>query len=47
MLCVLDESDRIVFSKRLSNDLAKIEQALRSCPGKIQGIAIESTYNWY
>ena len=47
VLCVLDEWDRIVFSKRLSNDLAKIEQALRSCPGKIQGVAIESTYNWY
>ena len=47
VLCVLDESDRIVFSKRLSNDLAKIEQALRSCPGEIQGVAIESTYNWY
>ena len=47
MLCVLDESDRIVFSKRLSNDHAKIEQALRSYPGEIQGVAIESTYNWY
>ncbi|MBT9491136.1 MAG: transposase [Paucibacter sp.] len=47
VLCVLDETDRIVFSKRLPNDLAKIEQALRGCPGEIQGIAIESTYNWY
>jgi hypothetical protein len=47
VLCVLDEADRIVFSKRLPNDLAKIEQALRGCPGVIQGIAIESTYNWY
>ena len=47
VLCVLDESDRIVFSKRLTNDLAKIEQALRSYPGEIQGVAIESIYNWY
>ena len=30
-----------------ASDLAKIEQALRSCPGKIQGVAIESTYAWY
>lgn len=47
VLCVLDESDRIVFSKRLPNDLAKLEQALRGCPGVIEGVAIESTYNWY
>ena len=47
VLCVLDETDRILFSKRLPNDLAKIEQALRGCSGEIQGVAIESTYNWY
>lgn len=47
VLCVLDEADRIVFSKRLPNDLATIEKALLACPGEIVGVAIESTYNWY
>lgn len=47
VLCVLDETDRIVFSKRLPNDLAAIEKALRSCAGSIQGVAVESTFNWY
>ena len=47
VLCVLDETDRIVFCKRLPNDLAAIEKALRACPGEIVGVAIESTYNWY
>lgn len=47
VLCVLDETDRIVFSKRLPNDIAKVEQALRGCPGEIKGVAVESTYNWY
>ena len=47
VLCVLDETDRIVFSKRLPNDLAAIEQALRGCAGEVRGVAIESTYNWY
>jgi len=47
VLCVLDETDRIMFSKRLPNNLALIEQALRGCAGEIQGVAIESTYNWY
>lgn len=47
VLCVLDETDRIVFSKRLPNDFSRIEQALRGCPAAIEGVAIESTYNWY
>ncbi|MFG6464947.1 IS110 family transposase, partial [Roseateles sp. DXS20W] len=47
VLCVLDETDRIVFSKRLPNDLVKIKQALRGCPGVVRGVAVESTYNWY
>jgi len=47
VLCVLDETDRIVFSKRLPNNLAAIEQALRDCPGQITGVAVESTFNWY
>ena len=47
VLCVMDETDRIVFSKRLPNDLALIEKALCGCGGAIRGVAIESTYNWY
>lgn len=47
VLCVLDEGDRTVFSKRLPNDLAAIERALRSCAGAVVGVAVESTYNWY
>ena len=44
---VLDENDRVVYQKRLANELAGIVAALRSCAGDIQGIAVESTYNWY
>ncbi|WP_374438691.1 IS110 family transposase [Inhella sp.] len=47
VLCVLDETDRIVYSKRLPNDLGVIEKALLSCPGEVRGVAVESTYNWY
>jgi transposase len=36
-----------VYSKRLRNDLQAIVGALRSCPGEIQAVAVESTYNWY
>ncbi len=47
VLCVLDEADHIVFSKRLRNDLPAIVQALQSCTGEVCGVAVESTYNWY
>lgn len=44
---VIDPEDRTVYSKRLRNDLQAIVGALRSCPGEIQAVAVESTYNWY
>jgi transposase len=47
VVSVLDEQDRCVFAKRLPNDLAAIIAALRSCAGTVQGVAVESTYNWY
>jgi len=46
-LVVIDPEDRTVYSKRLRNDLQAIVGALRSCPGEIQAVAVESTYNWY
>lgn len=47
MVVVLDETDRVIYRKRLPNDLEGIVCALRSCGGQIQGVAVESTYNWY
>lgn len=44
---VLDAQDRVIFAKRLPNDLAAILAALHACPGKIVGVAVESTFNWY
>ena len=47
MVVVLDETDRVVYRKRLPNNLDGIISALRSCAGQIQGVAVESTFNWY
>lgn len=47
VVVVLDENDRLVYQKRLANDLAAIGAALRSCAGELQDVAVESTYNWY
>ena len=47
VVVVTDAGDRLVFGKRLRNDLASIVAALRSCEGALTGVAVESTYNWY
>ena len=45
VVIVSDEEDRIVFNKRLPNDLGQICAALEA--HEVAGVVIESTYNWY
>ena len=47
MLVILDEVDRTVLQRRLPNNLEQICQALCAHREEIEGIAVESTYNWY
>jgi transposase len=47
VIVVIDAEARTVFSGRLRNELNEIVSALRSCPGDLQAVAVESTYNWY
>jgi len=42
-----DEQDRVVYEKRLPNDLSLIAEELATYRDSIQGIVVESTYNWY
>jgi transposase len=44
---VINESDKIVFEKRLGNDLASILGVLQPYQDVLVGIVVESTYNWY
>jgi transposase len=44
---VIDEQDRVVYQKRLPNDLALVLKELSVYQSKLQGIVVESTYNWY
>ena len=44
---VIDEQDRVVYQKRLPNDLALIVKELSVYRSELQGIVVESTYNWY
>ena len=47
VLTILDEKDQIVYQRRLKNDLKRILAVMDLYGGAIEGIAIESTFNWY
>jgi transposase len=44
---LIDEKDKVVYQKRLSNDLPLILEQLSPYASSIEGIVVESTYNWY
>ena len=44
---LIDEQDKVVYEKRLPNDLGLIAQQLAAYQSSLQGIVVESTYNWY
>jgi transposase len=47
VVVVSDEEDRIVYQKRLPNDLGQIQAALAPYREELAGVVVESTYNWY
>jgi transposase len=47
VVAVIDEQDRVVYCKRLANDLELITKALEPYRNELQGVVVESTYNWY
>ena len=47
VVVVSDETDRVLYQKRLRNDLALVLTALEPYRATIQGVVVESTYNWY
>jgi transposase len=47
VIAVIDEQDRVVFQKRLPNELERILLALASFKQWLMGVVVESTYNWY
>jgi hypothetical protein len=44
---LIDEQDRVVYQKRLPNELALITQQLSGYRDRLQGVVVESTFNWY
>jgi transposase len=46
-LVVSDDTDKVLYSKRLPNNLTDICAALSPYQQQLFGIVVESTYNWY
>jgi transposase len=44
---VIDEEGKIVYEKRLPNDLGLMLKELSVYQSRLEGIVVESTYNWY
>lgn len=47
VLVVLDAGDQVVFQKRLRNELGAVLKSLAPFGPQVQGVVVESTYNWY
>lgn len=44
---ISDEEDRVLYAKRLPNELGKVLEALEPHRDELVGVVVESTYNWY
>ena len=47
VVSVIDEQDRVMFERRLPNELERIIVALMTFKEALVGIVVESTFNWY
>ena len=47
VLSVIDEQDRVVFERRLPNNLEQVLQTLSTFRTALKALAVASTYNWY
>jgi transposase len=47
VVVVSDESDRLVYKRRLPNELGAILAALEPYRAQLAGVVVEATYNWY
>ncbi len=47
VVAVMDAQGKILYRRRLPNDLQHIEQALRPYRERLGAVVVESTFNWY
>ena len=46
VVVVIDAEDRVLYQKRLRNELGEILSALAPYQESLQGIGMEATYKW-
>ena len=46
-LAIVDENGKRIFNEKLANDIVAITDALSLYSGSLEGVVVESTYNWY
>jgi transposase len=46
-VALVDEENKAVYKKRLPNELTVLLEVLKSYKDSIEGVVVESTYNWY
>ncbi len=46
-LVIIDDKDKRLFEKRLSNTIEDVSVALEPYKSSLAGVVVESTYNWY
>jgi transposase len=44
---IIDETGKRIFKEKLSNNIVAITEALSLYSGSLEGVVVESTYNWY
>ena len=47
VVALMNEQDEVIYQKRLPNDLPTILEQLAPYHAAIEGLVVESTYNWY
>jgi transposase len=47
VVVVIDDGGKVVYRRRLANDLPRIQEALAPYREGLSGVVVESTYNWY
>jgi len=47
VVVVLDGAGKVVYRRRLENDLQRIQQALAPYRQELSAVVVESTFNWY
>jgi len=47
VVVLINEQDEVLYQKRLPNDLSTILEQLAPYHAELQGLVVESTYNWY